>query len=166
MCRVFNSLLAVAAVGGIAGIAGFVKSSSAPSMEGAWQAVEVSLTGPGARTIRPLQSNLAIFTARYYSHIEIHADGPRPSVADPAKASAEELRQAWGPVVAEAGSYELSGGSFTTHPVVAKNPAAMAKGAFTSYAYRIAGDTLWLTMQRTERGPVPNPPTIKLTRVE
>jgi hypothetical protein len=166
MCRVFNSLLAVTAVGGIAGIGGFVKSSRSPSMEGAWQAVEVSMTGPGARTIRPLQPNLSIFTAKHYSHIDIHADGPRPTVTDPAKASADELRQAWGPVVAEAGSYETSGGSFTTHPVVAKNPAAMVKGSFTSYSYRIAGDTLWLTMQRTERGAVPNPPTIKLTRVE
>jgi hypothetical protein len=163
MCRVFNSLLAMAAVGGAAG---FVGSSRTSSMEGAWQAVEVSLTGPGARTIRSLQPNLSIFTARHYSHIDIHADGPRPILADPAKASAEELRDAWGPVVAEAGNYEISGGSFVTRPVVAKNPAAMAKGAFTSYAYRIAGDTLWLTTQRTERGPVTNPPTIKLTRVE
>ena len=163
MCRVFNSILAVTAV---AGVAGFVESSRSASMEGAWQAVEVSMTGPAARTIRPLQPNLSIFTAKHYSHIDIHADGPRPSLADPTKASAEELREAWGPVVAEAGSYELSRGSFVTHPVVAKNPASMVQGAFTSYAYRIAGDTLWLTVQRTERGPVTNPPTIKLTRVE
>ena len=99
MCRVFNSLLAMAAVGGAAG---FVGSSRTSSMEGAWQAVEVSLTGPGARTIRSLQPNLSIFTAKHYSHIDIHADGPRPILADPAKASAEELRDAWGPVVAEA----------------------------------------------------------------
>jgi Lipocalin-like domain len=163
MCRVLNSILAVTAV---AGVAGFAESSRAPSMEGAWQAVEVSMTGPGARTIRPLQPNLAIFTAKHYSHIDIHADGPRPSLTDPSKASAEELRQAWGPVVAEAGGYEHSRDSLVMHPVVAKNPASMVQGAFTSYAYRIAGDTLWLTMQRTERGPVTNPPTIKFTRVE
>jgi hypothetical protein len=163
MCRVLNSILAVAAVGGVVG---FVRSARTPSMEGAWQAVEVSLAGPAARTIRPLQPNLSIFTAKHYSHIDIHADGPRPSLPDPAKASAEELRGAWGPVVAEAGSYELSSGNFVTHPVVAKNPAAMAKGAFTSYRYRLAGDTLWLTVQRNEHGPVTNPPTIKLTRVE
>ena len=163
MCRVFNSILAVTAVGAVAGFAEF---SRGPTMEGAWRAVEVSMTGPGARTIRPLQPNLSIFTAKHYSHIDIHADGPRPSLSDPSKASAEELRQAWGPVVAEAGGYELSRGTIVTRPVVAKNPAAMAQGAFTSYGYRIAGDTLWLTMQRTERGPVTNPPTIKLTRVE
>lgn len=164
MCRVFNSLVAVAAVGGVAGFVG--SSSRTPALEGAWQAVEVSVTGPGARTIRPLQPNLSIFTAKHYSHIDIHAAGPRPSLTDPAKASADELREAWGPVVAEAGSYELARGSLLTRPVVAKNPASMANGAFTSYSYRIAGDTLWLTTQRTERGSVTNPPTIKLTRVE
>ena len=87
-------------------------------------------------------------------------------VPDPSKASAEDLLKAWGPVVAEAGSYEVSSGTFVTHPLVAKNPAAMVQGAFTSYSYRIVGDTLWLTIQRNERGPVTNPPTIKLARVE
>ena len=99
MCRVLNSILAVTAV---AGVAGFAESSRAPAINGAWRAVEVSMTGPGARTIRPLQPNLSIITAKHYSHIDIHADGPRPSLTDPSKASAEELRQAWGPVVAEA----------------------------------------------------------------
>lgn len=163
MCRIFNSILAVTAAAGIAGAA---VANRSPSVEGVWKAVEVTTTGPGARTISPLQANLSFFTAKHYSHIDIHADGPRPMVADAAKASAEELRQAWGPVVAEAGGYELTGGSIVTHPVVAKNPAAMAQGSFTSYSYRIAGDTMWLTPQRDRRGAVQNPPTIKLTRVE
>ena len=68
--------------------------------------------------------------------------------------------------MAEAGSYELSSASFVTHPVVSKNPAAMTAGSFTSYSYRVAGDTLWLTPQRDSRGTVKNPPTIKLMRVE
>ena len=73
----------------------------------------------------------------------------------------------WGPVVDEAGSYETSRGNvLTLHAVVAKNPATMEAGSFTSYVYRLAGDTLWLTLQRNQRGPVTNPPTIKLTRVE
>jgi len=163
MCRVFNSLLAVTAVGALSG--GAVASRS-PSIEGVWRATEVTLTGPGARTIRPLQPNLALITAKHYSRLEIHADA-RPSLTDAAKATAEELRQVWGPVVAEAGSYQTSPGNvLTLHAVVAKNPATMEAGAFTSYVYRLAGDTLWLTLQRDQRGPAANPPTIKLTRVE
>jgi len=166
MCRVFNSILAATAVAGVAGFSGVTAVSRSPSIQGVWRAVEVTTTGPGARTIRPLQPNLSFITATHYSRIEIHSDTPRPAFPDAGKASADELRQAWGPVVAEAGSYELAKGSLVTHPVVAKNPAAMAQGAYTAYAYRIAGDTMWLTPQRDTRGAVANPPTIKLTRVE
>ena len=163
MCRIINSILAVTAAGGLSGA---VIASRSPSIEGVWQAVEVTMTGPGARAISPLQPNLSIITAKHFSHIDIHADGPRPVLSDAENASADDLRRAWGPVVAEAGSYELSSASFVTHPVVSKNPAAMTAGSFTSYSYRVAGDTLWLTPQRDARGTVKNPPTIKLMRVE
>lgn len=138
----------------------------APSIEGVWRATEVTTNGPGARTITRLEPNLSIITAKHYSHIDIHAEGPRPSLPDPAKASADELRQAWGPVVAEAGSYEISRVTFVTRPVVAKNPAGMGQGAFTSYAFRIVGDTMWLTAQRDQGGPATNPATIRFTHVE
>src|SRR5215216_1644141 len=109
MCRVLNSILAVTTVAGLGGAA---LESRSPSIEGVWRAVEVRTTGPGARTITGLLPNLTIMTRTHYSHMEIHADGPRPSLADPSKASADELRQAWGPFVAEAGDYETSGGNF------------------------------------------------------
>ena len=163
MCRILNSILAVTAAGGLSGAA---IASRAPSIDGVWQAVEVTTSGPEARTIKPLQPNLSIITAKHYSHIDIHADGPRPVLSDAENASADELRRVWGPVVAEAGSYELSSGSFVTRPVVSKNPAAMTAGSFTSYAYRVTGDSLWLTPQRDSRGAVKNPATIKLVRVE
>ena len=163
MCRILNSILAVTAAGGLSGAA---IASRAPSIDGVWQAVEVTTSGPGARTIKPLQPNLSIITAKHYSHIDIHADGPRPVLSDAENASADDLRRVWGPVVAEAGSYELSSGTFVTRPVVSKNPAAMTAGSFTSYAYRVTGDSLWLTPQRDSRGAVKNPPTIKLVRVE
>jgi hypothetical protein len=163
MCRVLNSIVALTAVAGLSGAA---LESRSPSIEGVWRAVEVRTTGPGARTITNVQPNLSVMTRKHYSHMEIHADGVRPSLADPSKASADELRQAWGPFVAEAGSYETSGGNIVTHPIIAKNPAGMAPGSFTSYGYRIVGDTLWLTAQRDQRGVAANPATIKFTRIE
>jgi hypothetical protein len=97
--------------------------------------------------------------------VEIHTDS-RPNVTDAAKATADELRQVWGPVVAEAGRYETSGNTLTMRPVVAKNPAAMTPDAVFTYSYHLVGDTLWLTPQRNRNGAVANPPTIKLARVE
>jgi hypothetical protein len=141
--------------------------SRSGSLEGVWQTVEVTLTGPGARTItipepRP---NLLIVTARHYSRVEVHAESPRPIPADLTKASADELRAVWGPFVGEAGTYEITGNVMTMRPIAAKNPAAMAPGAFITYSYKLEGDTIWVTQQRNQNGPFPNPATIKSVRV-
>jgi len=138
------------------------------SIQGVWRAVEVTLTGPAARTIaftdRP---NLTIFTARHYSRVEVQADGPRPILADVAKASADELRAAWGPFVSEAGTYEVApGGVVTMRPIASKNPAVMGQGVFITYAYKLDGDTLSLTQQRNQNGLFANPFALKLMRVE
>ena len=169
MCRFINSIIAVTAAAAVTGFAGSRSSvfSSPGGVEGVWRVAEVAVQVPTARTIVPVHSNLAIITAKHYSRVEIHADGARPTVSDASKATADELRQAWGPVVAEAGRYESSGGNtLTFRPMVSKNPAAMGTGTFFAYSYRVVADTLWLTHQRDHRGRVPNPPTIKLTRVE
>jgi hypothetical protein len=139
------------------------------SLQGVWQTVEVTVTGPGARTIaipepRP---NLVIITAKYYSRVEDHSEGPRPILADVAKASADELRAAWNPFIGEAGTYEVTAGNvITMRPLVAKNPAAMAPGSFSAYSYKLDGDTLWVTFQKNQNGPIVNPVTVKAVRVE
>ena len=146
-----------------------VQSALQPaSLQGVWRVVEATITGPGARTIaftgRP---NLTIITAKHYSRVEVQSDGPRPILADVAKASADELRAAWGPFVSEAGTYEVtSGGLVTMRPIASKNPAVMGPGVFITYAYKLDGDTLSLTQQRNQTGPFANPFALKLVRVE
>jgi hypothetical protein len=126
--------------------------------------VEVTVPGPG--TITNLQPNLTILTAKHYSRVEVHTDNPRPILTDVEKASADELRAAWGPFVAEAGTYEVSGDVITMRPIVAKNPASMAHGAYSTYTYKLSGDTVWVTAKSTDKGPVTNPVKIKAIRVE
>ena len=148
-----------------AGVAGQPKSTS---IQGVWQTVEVSFPGPPARTISIPQPrpNLAIFTAKHYSRVQVDAEGPRSIPADIAKASAEELRAVWGPFVGEAGTYEISEGSvITMRPFVAKNPAAMKSGAFTTWSYKLEGNTVWVTAKSNQNGPVDHV-TIKAVRVE
>jgi len=141
-----------------------VWAQSKHSLEGAWQAVQVTL-GPQANTIKP-GPNLTIFSAKHYNRVDVQSDKPRPVLANPSSASAEELRASWGPLVAEGGTYELSGNLITLKPVVSKNPAAMAPGASIVYTYKLEGDTLTLTAQRNWNGPVTNPVTLKLVRIE
>ena len=165
MCTHKLPVLALAAVS-LAGLAAATRSGPA-SVQGVWRTSEVTLTGPGARTFRQEEPNLGILTPKHYSRVEWHAGGPRPTVRDAATATAEELRAAWGPFYADAGTYELSHGNvLTMHSVQSKNPAAMATGSFTTYTFKLEGDTLWLTQQRDLRGPVANPATFKLIRVE
>jgi hypothetical protein len=142
--------------------------STRGSLDGVWQAVEVTLTGPGARTItipepRP---NLMIITTRHYSRVEVQAEGPRPMLPDPTKASADELRAVWGPFVGEAGTYEVTGNVITMRPIAAKSPAAMVAGAFITYSFKLDGNTILVTQQRNQNGPFANPVTIKAVRVE
>jgi hypothetical protein len=160
--------LFVALIAGWLTSQGTAAQSTRASIQGVWRVVEATITGPGARTIafaeRP---NLTIITARHYSRVEVQADGPRPIPADVAKASADELRAAWGPFVGEAGTYEVTpGGVITMRPIASKNPAVMGPGVFISYSYRLDGDTLSLTQQRNQNGPFANPFTLRLARVE
>ena len=142
--------------------------STRRSIQGVWRVEEAMISGPGARTIsfaeRP---NLTIIADKHYSRVEIQADGARPALTDPAKATADQLRAVWGPVVAEAGTYELtSGDAITMRPIASKNPAVMGSGVFIVYSYKIDGDKLVLTQQRNQNGPFANPFSLRLVRVE
>jgi len=160
--------LLFAALGVAVASQGIAAQSARGSIQGVWRVVEAVITGPGARTIafaeRP---NLTIFTARHYSRSEVQADGPRPVLADVARATADELRAVWGPFVGEAGTYEVTPGSLITmRPIASKNPAVMGPGVFITYSYKLDGDTLSLTQQRNQNAPFANPFTLKLVRVE
>jgi hypothetical protein len=138
------------------------------SIQGVWQAVEVTIPDAPPRTItipepRP---NLIVLTARHYSRVQVEAEEPRPVIADVTKASADELRAVWEPFAAEAGTYEVTGHVITMRPFAAKNPATMAPGAFTTWSYRLEGHTLWVTAERNQKGPIAAPVTVKCVRLE
>ena len=136
---------------------GVTAQSKAATIQGAWRVVEVTISGPESRTIafsdRP---NLTIITPRHYSRVEVQAEGPRPVLADAAKATADELRAVWGPFVAEAGTYDVTGDLITMRPIASKNPAVMGPGVFITYSYKLDGDTLSVTQQRNEKAPFAN----------
>ena len=138
------------------------------SIQGVWQVVEVRMPGsnPSTITIPEPRPNLTIITARHYSRVQVEAEGPRPLLPNVATASADELRATWGPFVGEAGTYEIKDDLITMRPIAAKNPAAMAHGAFTTWSFKRTGDTLLVTAKGNQNGPVANPVTVKAVRVE
>ena len=140
-------------------------SESREAFEGVWKTVEVVVPGPTPQTFKAA-ATMAIFHGKHYSRVEVHAEGDRPVLKNPATASADELRAVWGPFVAEAGTFEVTGNNVTMQATVAKNPAAMMSGATSVYTYQRSGDSLTLTQTRTPSGSSAVPVTIKLARVE
>jgi len=145
-------------------VSSLTAADSRTAFEGVWRTVEVVVPGPTPQTFRPA-ATLAIFHGKHYSRVEVQADGNRPVLKDAATASADELRAVWGPFVAEAGTFDVSGNNITMQALVAKSPAAMTTGATSVLSYQRSGDTLTLTQLRTPSGPSPAV-TIKLVRVE
>lgn len=114
---------------------------------------------------QPGQAGLYLFTATRYSMLLASTD--RPNIADTSKATADELRALWGPLLANSGSYEVSGDLLTIHPLVAKIPVVMKSGASEVYRFRIEGKTLTLRQVRNARGvTVEQAPVLRFMRVE
>ena len=150
--------------------AGMVVTPSAAetdaTFQGVWRTLEVVVPAVPGRTFRP-EATLAIFHGHHYSRVEVHADEPRPLLANPAAASADQLRAAWGPFVAEAGTFDVNGRDLITmRATVAKSPAAMRDGASSVYRYRRDGDRLTLTEISTPAGPSSQPIVVTLRRIE
>jgi len=144
------------------------RSGSPTALQGVWRIVEVTTTGPGASKNTKPQPSVYIFTARHYSFLRVNGTMPRTNLPeDHTKATATELLAAYDTAVtAQSGTYEVAGGKLTTRPVVAKNPATMAAGVFNVSAYRLVGSTLTLIAERSDTGPVANPTTLTLMRIE
>ena len=164
--KVLSSLSAGVALLIFAAVMTLNADDSRAALQGVWRTAEVVVPGPTPQVFKPA-ATLAIFHGRHYSRVEVHDERPRPVLKDPATASADELRAAWGPFVGEAGTFELSGNNVVTmQAMVAKNPAAMTKGSTSVYTYQRNGDNLTLTQVRTHAGASATPVTIKLVRVE
>jgi hypothetical protein len=122
-------------------------------LEGAWKAVEVSVTAADTSwTATDLQPSLYIFAAQHYSIMFVPDTEPRQlfSGDDPVLGLVEptdaEKVAAFDSFIANSGTYGVSGSTLTTRPIVAKTPNFMAGGSLT-FTYQIEGDTLWLTLR-------------------
>jgi hypothetical protein len=155
-----------------------VSAQPKQSIQGVWRVVEITITDSPAGRRDPLgafpagthtnfQPELVIFTGRHFSRTTDTAAKPRPTpYKTPGKPTLEELQAEWGPFVANAGTYEVSGTTVTLHAIVAKSPRAQAEKNFTKLTFKLDGNNLWLTPVETEAGQIPNPVVSKYVRIE
>ena len=109
-------------------------------------------------------AGIFIFSGQHDSMMATSTE--RPEITDLSKATADEVRALYGPMIGNAGVYEIAGNQVTIRPVVAKIPVVMKPGAYEVYEFRIESNTLTLTQRRNVRGPVERGNVWTLTRVE
>ena len=145
-------------------------AASQSSIQGVWQITQVTTTGPNASTNSSPQPSQYIFTPKHYSIVRVNGTNARPDLTrdQEQSASAAQLLAVYGfdALSAQSGTYEVAGGKLTTRSIAARNNGAMASGAFSTAAYTVDGKTLTITQDRNTAGPVANPTTWKLTRIE
>jgi len=125
-------------------------------LEGVWQVIDVGG-----------QPAAGVYLHRKALQHHVRDYGSTAQVDDTSKATADELRAMWGPIAANAGTYDVSGNLVTIRPIVAKIPVVMKPGANEVYAFGVEGNTLSFTQQRNARGvTVQNAATTRLMRVE
>src|SRR5258708_26798807 len=144
-------------------------------IEGVWKVAEIIVTGNGAGKVSNPQPGLMMFGRKYYSIMYVASDQERPIYAGPAP-TLDEKAAAFDSILANAGTYEISGKTLTIRPTVARNPGFAGVG-FAIYHVRAEGQTLWLIIKNSDFNfrvggkitPLPGPPsetTIKLVRLE
>jgi hypothetical protein len=138
-----------------------------PALQGAWQVVEVTTTGPAGTTNSSPQPGLYLFTSRHYSIISVLSQEPRPGFKDPNNVTGEEAVAIWTPLQAQSGTYEITGGTLNLLPLVAKNPGVMRAGRKPDvYGFAVQGDSLTLVQKGDGIGQLANPTTLRLKRLD
>src|SRR5262245_45193414 len=157
-------VVALVGVGLVSGVVIRAQRGGA-SIVGVWRVTEVTTTGPDGRKNTSPQPGLRIYTQRHYSISEVGGDKPRAEL--PAQgATDKQIADAWGQFVGQSGTYEIKGNEVIYRAIAAKNPGAMRAGNMTTATFSIEGNTLTVTQKSNAAGPVANPTTTKLTRVE
>jgi hypothetical protein len=140
-------------------------SQSANSMIGVWKVAEI-VSPQGEQNSNP-QPTMYIFTARHYSHVSVTSPTPRPNFGEGNLTDAQWV-QMWEPFSATAGTYDLRGNTLTIRPIVAKNPAFMSGGTFTSFELTVEGKDVWIRATGSHVGSIPGASAnrVKLVRLE
>ena len=165
MSRTLQVGLVVATIVGLTRMVGVAQRTPANPLIGVWRVAERDTSGPNATKNTNPQPGLWIFTAQYFSENQVTSATPRTDL--PSSPTDKERADAWAPFAAQAGTYEIQGDTIVLRRTANKNPAGMTSGNFLTHTFRKEGnDVLWLTQKANEGGPIANPLTQKIIRVE
>ena len=124
------------------------KPQQVPPIYGVWQVVEQTSDG---RTLSgaSLGTGFHVYTPKYFAVVRESGTPPRSAVNNADTATAAQLLAAWGPFVAQIGTYEMSGDLVTERVLVSKDVANMpSNGSGVVRRYRLEGNTLTIEPPR------------------
>lgn len=121
-------------------------SLAGDGIEGAWKVVKVEKLGPDGWVAEDLQPSLSIYAGGYYSSMFVPAgdDGksePRKLLPDGDNRTDAQTAEAYRTIVANSGSYKVSGSEIIYTVIVAKSPNFMDGGS-RKRSFKVEGDTL------------------------
>ena len=136
----------------------------AKDVTGAWQLQEIR-TADGKAT-KFSNANQYLFTNGHFSIIRIEGDTPRSTESWTTMTPDQVVDTYVKQFSASGGSYALKGETLTMKTTIAKNPNIMTRGDWISYAVTFDGDTITLTAESTNEGPIKNPMAMTLVRLD
>ena len=151
------------------------QSAARHPVEGAWKVVDIVVTGDRAENTPNPQPGLFIFGQKHYSMMWVRGGKARAPYAGEVPTNEEKVK-AFDSLVANSGTYEVSGSALNVRPMVARSPNFMAGGS-SKYEFRVEGSNLWLTEKSADTRyrigkdvvPPSRPPSetrLKLVRLE
>ena len=119
------------------------------SLEGAWQTIEVRVTGGSEEDTTNTAPNLSVllFTKGHYSAMRNVGDRPDP-VPEGQTPTDEQRLAAFEALRANSGTYEVSGSKLMFNVMMNRNPGAV--GNTNEAEYQIEGDKLMTTTTNDE----------------
>lgn len=121
-------------------------SVAGEGIEGAWKTIKVERLGSDGWVAEDLQPSLTIFAGGYYSTMYVPAvageSKPRKLLPVGGDATDAQIAEAYRSIIANAGSYKVSGSELTRTVIVAKNPNFMDSGRSSKAEFTVEGDTL------------------------
>lgn len=141
------------------------RANSQPSIHGVWRVVEVDHYPADGWTSHPTPG-FWIFSAKHYAAVaEGRDDVKRPVIEDVGHATAQQLRAAWAPFVAQFGTYEVKGDVLTLKILEAKNIDLI--GVTRLQRFKLDANTLTTEPLRDQDGKLLSKRLIlKLVRIE
>ena len=140
--------------------------AAAQEVAGAWRLDEATLPGPEGKTAKFSNPNIYLFTKGHFSIIRIEGDKPRLTDSWTTMTPEQVIDTYIKQFTASGGTYEMKGSTLTMKTTIAKNPNIMTRGDWISYTVKLNGQSMTLTATATNEGPIKNPMSMTLTRLD